>query len=109
MVLPLIPDDPVLFVEMNDLETYLQRVVYLDFCTDVVELASVHENIAFVQHWMKMMMACKKTVDACAKWMRGVEEDIRQEVFCNQKTWEWIQRKKSSLITIVIIDHHHSS
>ena len=40
----LIPEDPVIFVEMNDLDTYLKLIDQLSFCTDVVELASVKEN-----------------------------------------------------------------
>ena len=55
-----IPEDPVIFVEMNNLNTYLKLIDKLSFCTDIVELASVKENALFVQHWMKMLLECRK-------------------------------------------------
>ena len=78
---------------MNDLNTYLQRMSYLAFCTDLIELVSVYENTSFVQHWMKMLIACKKTVEDCEKWIDSIEDDIQQDVLCNRKTREWIQRR----------------
>ena len=75
---------------MNDLNTYLQRVSYLAFCTDLVELISVYENRSFVQHWMKMILVCKKTIEECEKWIDSIEEDIQQDVLCDQKTRKWV-------------------
>ena len=78
---------------MNDLNVYLQRVSYLAFCTDLIELLSVHENASFVQHWMKMILVCKRTVEECEKWIDSIEEDIQQDVLCDQKTREWMRSR----------------
>lgn len=87
----LIPEDPVIFVEMNDLDTYLKLIDHLSFCTDVVELASVKENALFVQHWMKLLMECRKILEECKQWIDGVEEDIRQSVLRDSRVLTWMQ------------------
>ena len=90
-----IPDDPVVFVEMNDLETYLELIDQLSFCTDIVELASVKENALFVQHWMKLLLECRKILEECQQWVDGVDEDIRQDVLRDAKVRTWIQSECS--------------
>lgn len=86
----MIPEDPVMFVEMNSLQRLLDLVDVLQFNTKIVELASVKENELFVQHWTKIMLECRKIITECKQWMDSVEEDIKADVLAAPKTREWI-------------------
>ena len=88
--LAMIPEDPVMFVEMNSLQRLLDLVDVLQFNTGIVELASVKENELFVQHWTKMMLECRKIITECKQWMDSVEEDIKGDVLNASKTREWM-------------------
>ena len=88
--LVMIPEDPVMFVEMNSLQRLLDLVDVLQFNTGIVELASVKENELFVQHWTKMMLECRKIITECKQWMDSVEEDIKGDVLNASKTREWM-------------------
>lgn len=89
--LAMIPDDPVMFVEMNSLQRLLDLVDVLQFNTGIVEIASVKENELFVQHWTKIMLECRKIITESKQWMDSVEEDIKEDVLASPKTREWIQ------------------
>lgn len=79
------PEDPVVYVEMNDLNAYLLLVKRLQYYTSIVEIASVRENRNILQYWTNLLMASKKIVEDCANWMNAVEDDIKDDVLRNEK------------------------
>lgn len=79
------PEDPVVYVEMNDLDAYLLLVKRLQYYTSIVEIASVRENRNILQYWTNLLMASKKIVEDCANWMNAVEDDIKDDVLRNEK------------------------
>lgn len=84
----LIPDDPLAYIEMNDLHSYLMLIKRIHYYTMIVELACVVENQSIVKSWERIMNECEKVVDECKKWMDSVEEDVRMEVLTHSKTRE---------------------
>lgn len=84
----LIPDDPLTYIEMNDLHSYLMLIKRIHYYTMIVELACVVENQSIVESWERIMNECEKVVDECKKWMDSVEEDVRMEVLTHSKTRE---------------------
>ena len=81
----LVPEDPVVYVEMNDLNAYLLLVKRLQYYTSIVEIASVRENRNILQYWTNLLMASKKIVEDCANWVNAVEDDIKDDVLRNEK------------------------
>ena len=79
------PEDPVVYVEMNDLNAYLLLVKRLQYYTSIVEIASVRENRNILQYWTNLLMASKKIVEDCANWVNAVEDDIKDDVLRNEK------------------------
>ena len=79
------PEDPVVYVEMNDLGAYLLLVKRLQYYTSIVEIASVRENRNILQYWTNLLMASKKIVEDCANWVNAVEDDIKDDVLRNEK------------------------
>ena len=79
------PEDPVVYVEMNDLNAYLLLVQRLQYYTSIVEIASVRENRNILQYWTNLLMASKKIVEDCANWVNAVEDDIKDDVLRNEK------------------------
>ena len=79
------PEDPVVYVEMNDLNAYLLLVKRLQYYTSIVEIASVRENRNILQYWTNLLMASKKIVEDCANWVNAVEDDIKDDVLRHEK------------------------
>ena len=79
------PEDPVVYVEMNDLNAYLLLVKRLQYYTSIVEIASVRESRNILQYWTNLLMASKKIVEDCANWVNAVEDDIKDDVLRNEK------------------------
>ena len=79
------PEDPVVYVEMNDLNAYLLLVKRLQYYTSIVEIASVRENRNILQYWTNLLMASKKIVEDCANWVNAVEDDVKDDVLRNEK------------------------
>lgn len=81
----LLPEDPVVYVEMNDVAAYVALIEKLEYYVSVVEVASVRENANIIQYWTNLMMSCKKVVEECVEWAKKVEEDIRVDVMREEK------------------------
>ena len=81
----LLPEDPVVYVEMNDVASYVALIEKLEYYVSVVEIASVRENANIIQYWTNLLMSCKKVVEECAEWMKKVEEDIKVDVMRDKK------------------------
>ena len=69
----LLPEDPVVYVEMNDVAAYVALIEKLEYYVSVVEVASVRENANIIQYWTNLMMSCKKVVEECVEWAKKVE------------------------------------
>lgn len=81
----LLPEDPVVYVEMNDVAVYVALIEKLEYYVSVVEVASVRENANIIQYWTNLMMSCKKVVEECVEWAKKVEGDIRVDVMREEK------------------------
>ena len=79
------PEDPVVYVEMNDLNAYLLLVKRRQYYTSIVEIASGRESRNILQYWTNLLMASKKIVEDCANWVNAVEDDIKDDVRRNEK------------------------
>ena len=82
-----------MFVELNDLDSYLNRVALLNRYTTIVEVLSVDGNEQIVETWKSMLMQCKEIVDEGKKWMQGVDRDIMGEVFRDKKTEKLLESR----------------
>ena len=75
-----------LFVEMNDLESFLRRVRTARRFTEVVEKVSVEGNREFPQYWTSMLVQCRQIVEEAKKWMDAVDADVEDAVLGDAKT-----------------------
>lgn len=75
-----------LFVEMNDLESFLRRVRTARRFTEVVEKVSVEGNREFPQYWTSMLVQCRRIVEEAKKWMDAVDADVEDAVLGDAKT-----------------------
>ena len=56
----LIPDDPLTYIEMNDLHSYLMLIKRIHYYTMIVELTCVVENQSIVKAWEGIIKECEK-------------------------------------------------
>lgn len=82
-----------MFVELNDLSSYLKRVALLNRYTTIVEVVSVDGNEQIVETWKSMLMQCKEIVDEGRKWMQGVDRDIIEEVLEDEKAEKLVESR----------------
>ena len=75
-----------MFVEMNDLESFLRRIALLRRYTDLIERVSVEGNGEFPQYWTNMLVQCRQIVEEAKKWMDAIDEDIEAAVLGDEKT-----------------------
>ena len=82
-----------MFVELNDLNSYLNRIALLNRYTAIVEVVSVDGNEQIVETWKSMLMQCKEIVDEGKKWMQTVDKDIIEEVLEDERAGKLIESR----------------